>query len=71
MRGLMSAWRRGGRRGKALALAALMVWLSESTASGDAGPETDNALAILCGIVEFFGDGRGAAGRLFHSPHLA
>src|SRR5580658_5660465 len=52
MRGLMSAWRRGGRRGKALALAALMVWLSESTASGDAGPETDNALATLCGIVE-------------------
>ena len=34
------------------ALGALMVWLTERTASGDAGPETDNALATLCGIVE-------------------
>jgi hypothetical protein len=52
MRGLMSARRGGGRRVKALALAALMVWLGERTAGGDAGPETDNALATLCGIVE-------------------
>src|SRR5580658_6407295 len=52
MRGSMRAWRRGGRRVKALALAALMIWLSERTAAGDAGPETDNALATLCGIVE-------------------
>ena len=52
MRGLLSAWRRNGRRGRALALAALMVWLSERTAGGDAGPETDNAVATLCGIVE-------------------
>jgi hypothetical protein len=52
MLGSMSAWRRGGRRSKALALAALMVWLGERTAAGDAGPETDNALATICGIVE-------------------
>ena len=36
----------------ALALAALVLWLSGRTAGGDAGPETDNALATLCGIVE-------------------
>lgn len=29
-----------------------MVWLGGRTAVGDAGPETDNALATLCGIVE-------------------
>jgi hypothetical protein len=39
---------RGGR----IALAAFLLWLSGDTARGDAGPETDNALATLCGIVE-------------------
>ena len=53
MRVLTGSWRRRrGRRGAALALAALVVWLTERTAAGDAGPETDNALATLCGIVE-------------------
>lgn len=53
MRVLTGSWRRGrGRRGAALALAALVVWLTERTAGGDAGPTTDNALATLCGIVE-------------------
>ncbi len=53
MRVLTGARRRGrGRQGKALALAALVVWLTERPAGGDAGPATDNALATLCGIVE-------------------
>ena len=53
MRVLTGSWRRGrGRRGAALALAVLVVVLTEPTAAGDAGPETDNALATLCGIVE-------------------
>ena len=53
MRVLTGYWRRGrGRRGAALAVAAFVVWLTEGTAGGDAGPETDNALATLCGIVE-------------------
>ena len=38
----------GGR----IALAALFVWLSCRAAIGDAGPETDNAIATLCGILE-------------------
>jgi hypothetical protein len=38
-------------RGKAIALAALVFCLS-GRAYADAGPETDNALATLCGIVE-------------------
>jgi hypothetical protein len=37
--------------GKAIALAALVFCLS-GRAYADAGPETDNALATLCGIVE-------------------
>src|SRR5580700_12029048 len=37
--------------GKAIALAALVFCLS-GPAHADAGPETDNALATLCGIVE-------------------
>jgi hypothetical protein len=36
---------------KAIALAALVFWLS-GPAHADAGPETDNALSTLCGIVE-------------------
>src|SRR5580704_332879 len=40
-----------GATGKAIALAALVFCLS-GPAHGDAGPETDNALATLCGIVE-------------------
>ena len=53
MRVLTGSRRRGrGRRSKALALAAFVVWLTGRTAGGDAGPETDNALATLCGIVE-------------------
>ena len=38
--------------GRRIALAALILWLSGRAASGDAGPETDNAVATLCGIVE-------------------
>ena len=50
---LTAARRRGrARRGKALALAALIVCFTERAASGDAGPESDNALATFCGIVE-------------------
>jgi hypothetical protein len=45
MRSLTSA------NGKAIALAALVFCLS-GRAYADAGPETDNALATLCGIVE-------------------
>ena len=39
------------RRGEAIALAALVFCLS-GPAHADAGPETDNALTTLCGIVE-------------------
>ena len=39
-------------RSTALMLAAVLVWLGCRTAWADAGPETDNALATLCGIVE-------------------
>jgi hypothetical protein len=53
MGALTGSWRRGrGRHVVAFALAAFVVWLTENTAGGDAGPETDNALATLCGIVE-------------------
>jgi hypothetical protein len=40
-----------GAKGRTIALAALVFCLS-SRAYADAGPETDNALATLCGIVE-------------------
>ena len=40
-----------GAKGRAIALAALVFCLS-GRAYADAGPETDNALATLCGIVE-------------------
>ena len=40
-----------GAKGGAIALAALVFCLS-GRAYADAGPETDNALATLCGIVE-------------------
>ena len=43
--GLIRAW------GEAIALAALVFCLS-GPAHADAGPETDNALTTLCGIVE-------------------
>ena len=39
-------------RGSRVALAALILWLSCRTAIGDAGPETDNAISTLCGILE-------------------
>jgi hypothetical protein len=42
----------GRRLGNALAFAAFLMWLTARTAAGDAGPESDNALATLCGIVE-------------------
>ena len=42
----------GALAGKAIALAALALCLNVQTASADAGPATDNALATLCGIVE-------------------
>jgi hypothetical protein len=35
-----------------IALAALILWLSCRTAIADAGPETDNAIVTLCGILE-------------------
>ena len=41
-----------GAKGKAIALAALALLLGARAASADAGPETDNALATLCGILE-------------------
>ena len=41
-----------GLRGKAIALAALVLWLSGAAARADAGAVTDNAVATLCGIVE-------------------
>ena len=41
-----------GAKGRAIALAALVFCLSGAGAHADAGPETDNALATLCGIVE-------------------
>ena len=41
-----------GAKGKAIALAALALGLSGHGSLADAGPETDNALATLCGIVE-------------------
>jgi hypothetical protein len=52
MRAVTRARRRGRRQGKTLAFAAFLMWLTARTASGDAGPESDNALATLCGIVE-------------------
>ena len=41
-----------GAKGRAIALAALAFCLSGEGARADAGPEADNALATLCGIVE-------------------
>jgi hypothetical protein len=53
MRSLTAARRRGAfAKGLAAAVVALMVALSGHAARTDAGPETDNALATLCGILE-------------------
>ena len=41
-----------GAGGKAIALAAFVFCLAGEAARADAGPETDNALTTLCGIVE-------------------
>jgi hypothetical protein len=41
-----------GSKGRAIALVALAFCLSGERARADAGPEADNALATLCGIVE-------------------
>jgi hypothetical protein len=41
-----------GAKSRGIALAALAFCLSGRAALADAGPETDNALATLCGIVE-------------------
>jgi len=41
-----------GATGKAIALAAFVLCLCGSGAHADAGPEADNALATLCGMVE-------------------
>jgi hypothetical protein len=41
-----------GAKSRGIALAALAFCLSVRAALADAGPETDNALASLCGIVE-------------------
>ena len=52
--GSLTAARRRERfaKGVAIALAALILWPSGRAARADAGPETDNALATLCGILE-------------------
>ena len=51
--GSLTAARRGRfAKGVAVALAALVLWPSGRAARADAGPETDNALATLCGILE-------------------
>ena len=42
----------GALAGKGIAFAALALLLGARGAYADAGPETDNALATLCGIVE-------------------
>jgi hypothetical protein len=52
MRVVTRVRRLGRRQGKALALAAFVIWLSNRAIGGSAGPESDNALATLCGIVE-------------------
>jgi hypothetical protein len=54
-KGMHDACRNRGSTGpkrKAIALAALVFCLAGETARADAGAETDNALATLCGIVE-------------------
>src|SRR5277367_5932697 len=52
--GSLTAARRRKRfaKGVAMALAALILSPSGRAARADAGPETDNALATLCGILE-------------------
>jgi Transglycosylase SLT domain/SPOR domain len=52
--GFLTAARRRDRfvKGVALALAALVLSLSGRPARAGAGPETDNALVTLCGILE-------------------
>jgi hypothetical protein len=51
--GSLTAARRRERCAKrGIALAALLFCLSGGAARADAGPETDNALATLCGILE-------------------
>src|SRR5271163_3901266 len=52
--GSLTAARRRERfaKGVAMTLAALILWPSGRSARADAGPETDNALATLCGILE-------------------
>jgi hypothetical protein len=53
-RGSLTGARRRARfaSGLAMALAAVVVWLNGRVAKADAGPETDNAIATLCGILE-------------------
>jgi hypothetical protein len=52
--GSVTAARRRARfaKGVAMALAAVVIGLSGRAARADAGPETDNAIATLCGILE-------------------
>src|SRR5271155_187669 len=52
--GSLTAARRRERfaKGVAMTLAALILWPGGGAARADAGPETDNALAALCGILE-------------------
>ncbi|MGH6797299.1 MAG: lytic transglycosylase domain-containing protein [Roseiarcus sp.] len=54
-----------GAMGRRIALAALILWLSGRVAFADAGPETDNALATLCGIVEASAKAEGLPGDFF------
>ena len=66
MGSLTAARRRDGfAKGMALALAALVLSLSGAPARPDAGPETDNALATLCGILEARPSPRGCRSAYF------
>jgi hypothetical protein len=57
--GLTRAW------GNAIALAALVFCLSGTTARADAGAESDNAVATLCGIVEASAKAEGLPANFF------
>ena len=51
-RGPLTGAPRRFAEGMVIALAVLALWLSGRVAGADAGPETDNAIATLCGIVQ-------------------
>src|SRR5215469_229090 len=51
-RGPLTGAPRRFAKGTVIAFAVLALWLSGRMARADAGPETDNAIATLCGIVQ-------------------